>query len=300
MSGFPLEVRTASTCHDVGLDTVWSWAYPDPSTGKSREIDVVATKHAHAPPSIHPELGGSLTLHFLIECKRADGLVIFRSHPNEIIQDRHYFDSVYQGSPKHVWPGEERGVFGNRIPVSGWLEIGSLFWPWPDVVGAQYAFLSRRDKQRRNGGFKVADQGTYSRLQGLQAAVEALPTMRGSDVKIPSKEHWRPMDMNLVVPLVVVDAPIFSYDITSDSKTSPVNHAALSLTEWSSERWVQLRVDVVRESHLRQFLDATLNNFEELAARVMEHAGLFQRAQELEAEARRKQPASPADTKDAT
>lgn len=60
--GYPLEMRVASIFHSGGLGTIASEYYVDPSTGKSREIDIVGSVQADIEHTL-------LRFSFFVECK---------------------------------------------------------------------------------------------------------------------------------------------------------------------------------------------------------------------------------------
>lgn len=60
LQGYPLEMRVASALRNSGFLVQHSTYYIDPETSKSREIDIISTRH---------DQYGMVQIHFVIECK---------------------------------------------------------------------------------------------------------------------------------------------------------------------------------------------------------------------------------------
>lgn len=59
-TGFPLEMRVALALSRTGFDVQQSYIYPDPESGKGREIDVIAS---------YPDFIGRVQVSYVFECK---------------------------------------------------------------------------------------------------------------------------------------------------------------------------------------------------------------------------------------
>src|ERR1700683_1162438 len=151
-TGFMFEYRVAQTLRNKGFSTNINHAYPDPESGKSREIDVSANLDRdieRQPVSLN--LGVSL----VIECKNGLNPFVLIGERNQNPVD--FDNSVFLSFDPYAL--EFKGRIYERVKYE--LDFGGLpgCWRREDFVGYQ---LIRMNQQ--NGNWKADNNSIYDSI----------------------------------------------------------------------------------------------------------------------------------------
>jgi len=289
-SGYPLEIRVAHVFARRGYETTPSWVYPDPRTGDSREVDVAAWRTFELSSAGDSRQRSQLGLHVLVECKRSPAFVIYAARPATVLTGagRNPMASSYFGEPGSLWTTQSPGGAACGEDIVGRDGLGKTRWKWPDSVGSHFTFVQalRRqtdEKQTNRPQFKAGDDEFYhNRLLGLLKGIHeygrlflARPLPGGS---FGVRPHF-------VVPILLVDADLYEYDVASSAPLRPIVRAALCRTYWG-EFFGRFRVDIVREHDLPHYLDDLERDFGDIASQIASEYHLWEHAETLDANIR--------------
>jgi hypothetical protein len=285
-SGYPLEIRVAHVLATRDyLSVIPSWDYRDDRTGEPREIDVVAsrpfdvgTRGTHRQP---------VMVHLLIECKRSPAFVIYSAHPPTILtRDSDLLSHSYFGRPRSLWRKRETGFFGTDIVEH--LKLGTLRWKWPDCVGIHYAFVQTTKEQPKpdrkktppRPQFKLGDEEFYNKklLGLLKGAYMYCQQYVGSS----TSEGANLVQPRFVIPILVMDADLYEYDVASASLRN-IARGALCRS-YQGEFSASFRIDVVQEQELVAYLEDLERDFSSLASQIGKQYSSWERALEHETE----------------
>jgi hypothetical protein len=167
--GYPLEMMTASALRKVGLWVRQSTHYVDVESGKSREIDVLATDSDHY---------GMSEIHFVIECKASKKpWVLFTSQ--DTLNNFNRIFALGMLSQKAI------GAINNRF-----YEAVSVL-RWFDKEGRTGYNLASAFSDGEDAAFGAA-------LSAVKASLSLLPAERATHPTLV-----------FVFPAIVIGAPLF-------------------------------------------------------------------------------------------
>jgi hypothetical protein len=183
--GYPLEMMAARIFQKVGFKVIQSTYYSDPEDGTSREIDVVAFIGYG-----FGNIGFDLTL--VLECKSgADKPWLLLTLPGSILAD----ETKIHGRPSSSF-GQEFLSYASREPSIGDL---SLF---------------QSDERKGYALIRAFSQGqdtAYTALMDLSKAALA-------EASLATKEDLPAQICRVVIPILLVDAPLFEAYLDSGSE----------------------------------------------------------------------------------
>jgi hypothetical protein len=177
-AGFPLEMKAAAGFRDAGFEVRQSTTYADPTTEKSREIDVLAND---------PDLFGFIDLAAVVECK---------SSPN----------------PWVVLAAQDVMEGYNR------LRTRAVYTPkaFSALSDQKLSDLTVQRLLHREGrcGYALRQAFSKGNDPGYEAAMAVLSACRG--IFPPRRPGWE--TVAAAVPIIVVDAPLFECELGPDGK----------------------------------------------------------------------------------
>lgn len=193
--GYPLEMRTARAFEKLGWRVELGRLYTDSSTGKQRDIDVVASKSAEK------DREALVTVEFVVECKQS------RDKPwvgfaSPVSTDRFFmFDSVVTG---------ELSARTLDALIASSDSSGEFFKP----SGLVWHGISRAFGDSKDGD----PTAPYAAVRGAVSASAALAAEAEERIEklIDAKFAWP----TITVPLVVVDGPMVQYTLDGDGNDS--------------------------------------------------------------------------------
>ncbi len=228
-TGYPLEMQAASTLAQAGFSTRQATMFTDPSSMKSRDIDVHAFKS---------NLFGDISLSLVLECKRSDKPWVVLTSP-ETLRD---FNRLF------ALGLSTEGLRGEFIQV-----------------GPKHQCLTHLIQEDRCGyAIKQAMSGdndpAYTACSGVIAAARATLI---SGTRFTSEPY------HLVLPVVVIDTPLFEaeLDLSGQVRLTPVEQSKV-LFGWDGEGPGPTCIHVVPIHSLLSFARMQLSLAEDLIAQV--------------------------------
>ena len=186
--GYPLEMKVALEFEKAGLGTSISSFYRDPKSGDVREIDVLAYRYDSRPDI-------DIRVLFVIECKssRDHPWVFFASGPgNPLERTVRTIFTVASKTGRQLINRIRRKPEASQIPL--FLKVER-----PSYGGTQ-AFTSGKDVVY--GALMSVLNATFARLNQSEEQSTQWPLIE------------------IVFPLIVTDAPLFEYSLTSEGRPS--------------------------------------------------------------------------------
>lgn len=246
-TGFLLEHRVAKILrnYDPGPDVEIGAAYPDPESGKSREIDVLADFYESVVRK--PDISVMVTVTLVIECKNNSGPFVLIGDRKDSSFLRDFMVMTYDPfalrfsrSKYHQFEFEADMLHLNGLPTHG------------DFVGRQLLRMNRQ-----NGTWKADNNGVYdSILYPLAKAWKYHREYLEREKEDSPEEHWQYPGIRFILPVIVTSGPIYTVDATDDDlKINTVKWATIKRTFHSKDLDGELWADIVPFSGWKEYLD---------------------------------------------
>jgi hypothetical protein len=230
--GYPLEMEVAHRFRAAGFDVAQSTYYADPETGDAREIDIFAADSKRIS-----EFDVRLTC--LVECKVSTGKpwVIFTSD-RELGEER--FDFFSQVASDLGARALMQLYTQNYFPLP-------LALAYRDRVGYGATLGLRKNQEKVDVAYQAV----------MQAAKAAIARGRLIDSLVQTELTPEPI-IEVVLPVVLIDAPLFEYYLENDlTKTLRTFHwGLLSFGNPVGGRSEPTLVQVVTKQGLVEFVSA--------------------------------------------
>ena len=260
-TGFVLEYRVAQKLRGLDFETFLNHVFIDPETGKSREIDVIASATENISDAGIKVLADAT---LIIECKNYNDPLIVIGENGRNFYNR---DPIISFDPLLI-------EFANRhIKERGSDLVADLeMWRLPShstkgFIGSQLVKMSRK-----SGNWQAANEAVYdSIIYPLAKAAD----YEGAEVKALVDEDDKPWSrpaLMYIFPVLVTAGSIFAVDV--------VPHGAPKVT---SVQWVPLvryfgkggfLMDVVSFDHIEKYVEQrifpTLNDARQTLASHMQ------------------------------
>lgn len=210
-TGFIFEHQVAQRLLELNFKVMLNDAFIDPDTGKSREIDVVASAHNNIQRDNLAKIIISATL--LIECKNySDPLVIigqgndFRFHNDEPVIT---FDPLLF-------------EFSDRSPENyGGIYPGLGMWKLPSHTTRGFIGRQLIKMYRKDGKWQSTNQSIYdSIIYPLAKAVESERAQEEDSPSDSEAQPWYLPTFTYIFPVLVTAGTIYTVDVMSGG--SPV------------------------------------------------------------------------------
>lgn len=207
-TGYLLEHRVAKILrnHNPKPEVTIGAAYPDPESGKSREIDVLAEFYEAVERK--PDISVMVTITLIIECKNnSSPFVLIGDHGQESPWPRDLmvisFDPFALGFSNKKYSKIEYEAKLNRIPG---LPSGK------DFTGRQLLRLNRQGGDWKADNNAIYDSILYPLAKASQFHMDYLER----EAEDNPEEHWQYPGIRIILPVVVTSGPIYTVDATDD------------------------------------------------------------------------------------
>jgi hypothetical protein len=258
-TGFILEYRAAQKLRTVGFNTSMNHAYPDPESGKSREMDVFAetTRIVKQLP-----LSVGIEMELIIECKNTTNPFVLIGESG---QDGNYpyDETLLSFDPLTLeFPGKP------HESVSYMLKLNRLSGSRKPkgFVGHQLVRMNRH-----SGSWKADNGSIYDSI------IYPLAKAREHYIKDTRKANndgpqWAWPYLTYILPIIVTAGPVITVDASDDEPTvSEVGWACLKREFSSEDLSGDLYADVVGFDQFEDYLNSRplsiLNAAEEILQR---------------------------------
>ncbi len=260
-TGFLLEQRAAQGLRDAGFSVIINDAFPDPETGKSREIDVFGGMDYEIDA-----INLAVTARVLVECKNT---------PNPF---------VVVGTSRERWGFIDESIAVSFDPLSfdfrpkapssilSQLEIGRLPGDSKkqNFVGRQLVRLNRKSGDWLADNSSVYDSILYPLFKARDYHMARDAAM--ADERVHNIMRWEFPSITYLYPVLLTTGKIFTVAVNDNNSEPQVNDVSWTTLERifnSSDLRSVLRVDIVNFDHFQEYLSqrvsSTVNNtYEEM------------------------------------
>ena len=262
-SGYLLESRIERVLRSIGYDVTPNWTYPDPDTGKSRELDAVGHTDRWmdrgGDPSNH--VFHWLQYELFIECVNNPQPVVFftRDEPDPHLNA---WSIRYTGQPLEITtkPGESQ-----RVPNLLKLE------EFHHYCGRKYATQYCSFVQKKNSSdwmaFHEDDHHlTFKKL--IDAIFYRYDQEDDDDEDEPTRDA---VDLTFLYPIVVLEGDLLQVNPWA-RKLSPrkADHVRFSQSAIYDGQQYPFSIDIVTERSFRRFMRLLEREFEEIYRRMFD------------------------------
>ena len=268
-TGFLLEHRVAKILRNYNPkpDVTIGDAYPDPESGKSREIDVLAEFYEAVERK--PDVNVMITITLIIECKNnSSPFVLIGDHGHEAPWPRDLmvvsFDPFALGFSTKKYDKIEYEAELNRIPG---LPTGKGF------TGRQLLRLNRQ-----GGDWKADNNAIYdSILYPLAKASQFYKGYLKREAEDFPEDHWRYPGIRIILPVIVTSGPVYTVDATDDDlKIVAAKWASIKRTFHSEGLDGDFWFDMVSFTEWKEYLDQKIvKMFTDFQASMAKHIHFY-------------------------
>ena len=255
-SGYLMEQEVATRLEALDFHVSTNWAFEDSDEGKSREVDVRATRRvAH-----NEDQRLSAFLELIVECKNNTNPFVFISRP------KNEADSL-TAPQEFMFPiakyGARQLIELSRTRIrekEAFFHLGfdKVHWDFAaDMKAVQFCRIYRKDNSWRANHGGLYDSIFFPMAKALTYLKRRVPVANHPD-------DWR--YFWFFVPMVVTSGDIYCLDSTEDDPApQPRNFVTFKREIRSSKLKGTFTIDFVRQNHLQQFVGHCL---EPLATRM--------------------------------
>jgi hypothetical protein len=265
-TGFLLEYQVAQVLRERGFTTYLNYPYPDPETGKSREMDVRAGMECHVkrqPVEVY------VSVDLVIECKNTPNPFVLIGERGPHVQEFNErilvsFDPLKLNFPDHPYEAVRFTMKLDDLP--GMLTE-------EDFAGRQLLRMNRVNGNWRADNNEVYDSVLYPLLKMSQHLTRRFFEDEDED----TIADWEYPNITFILPIIVTSGPVLTVTITDNGPlVDEVGWAALGRTFHSGRGFQRLRVDVVSFKHFDEYLRSRMIRvFESAQATIRSNIHLY-------------------------
>jgi len=253
-SGYLLEQRVEPVLQKAGYFVTTNAAYPDPFTGKSREIDIEALsaiKISRDFDFIFPYL--------ICECENNQQPIIFfiKDSPISFL----FYEEVKSvGIPSRFLERKKSTKYGYKfkgrklyIGLSDFLNFEKYHHYCKGLVSTQYCTFTRKDIQKPWIAFHSYVQ--HDSLTNLLFALEAKIDEYYESYVSPSKNEQNNINIQVFYPVLILQGDLYSAQIRKGKlELKKCKHIQYRKEYFSKKKQTTYQIDVISESFLPKYL----------------------------------------------
>lgn len=251
-SGYLIEQRVETILRDKGYYVEANAAYPDPITGKSRELDIEATSAIQITKDmeyIFPKL--------ICECKNNSQPVIFFTKEPQI-NFFYKYEIKCAGMPVSFLDANTSSSKDQFIGLPDLVKAERFHHYCKGPVSTQYCSFKR--KTGKDTWVAFHDESHHDALSGLIAALEA-NTNECYDNYGLSKY----INIEIYYPLLILQGPLYTASLNDKKlKLTKVKHVQYRKEFFSKDTHDTYQIDVITESFLNDYLDIVDKEMEKI------------------------------------
>jgi putative sterol carrier protein len=253
-SGYLLEQRVEGVLEKAGYYVETNAAYPDPITGKSREIDIEAITGFRISKDYD-----FIFVRLICECENNQKPVVFfiKKSPISFL---HHEEVKAAGIPvqflekristKHGYKFKSSGSY---IGLPDFLRFEKYHHYCKGPISTQYCTFTRKNENSPWVAFHSDSQ--HDSLTSLIFALEAEIDEYYKSYVVPSKNETEYINMEIYYPLLVLQGPLYSAEIKNKKlELKTCNHIQYRKDYFSKDKHDTYQIDVITESFLPKFL----------------------------------------------
>ncbi len=264
-SGYLLESRIESLLDEYSYLVQANASYPDPNTGKSRELDLSAL--------LARQLGKGddyLFVNLLIECvNNPQPIAFFTKEPQASFV--YYEDFRVSGLPVTIIESDAADA---PVPINDFLNMGDYHHYGAERVATQ--FCSFHLKKNPKEWMAFHEESQFDAFRKLCDALEH---------EVSAHHYWvldeRRENINLFIhyPVLVVQGELLDVRPSKRSFTTrKANHIQFRRSSYAGENEIDTQIDVVTERYFAKYLDIIGEEREKIARRIVRRRTAFDRS----------------------
>jgi len=253
-SGYLLEQRVEVVLEKNAYFVTTNDAYPDPVTGKSREIDINALSAFKLSKDYD-----FLFSRFLCECENNHQPVVFFVKDSPVS----FLNSNYlkcAGLPVQFINNKDIPVKGTSqksnyryIDLPDFLNIEKFHHYCKDPVSSQYCSFNR--KNDKSPWIAYHEETHHNSLNNLIFALEAKIDDYYDDYIIPEKDETDQINIDIYYPVLILQGPLHSARIQKGKlKLKKEKHIRYIKEYFSKDKKDTYIIDVITEKYLSKYL----------------------------------------------
>jgi len=260
-SGYLLEARAETILEESGFYVEANTAYPDPNTGKGREIDLYAV----SANFISKKKYDAIFYVFITECLNNPQPFAFITKDSFLSSTFHY-DLKLAGLPIRIIPSEEDD---DSIPLVEFLRMDEYHHYCRGRISTQ--FCSFRVKKGSNEWMALHDSPHFEAFQKLCEATDYYREEYVQNWEIGDNEV---LNLEIYYPLIILQGDLMDVrPIGKSAKLSRTNHILYRRTTIQQGKSRDYFIDVITESFLPDYIKMVEGEIQKAVNLIRRHKG---------------------------
>lgn len=259
-SGYLLEYRAEEFFRKRQLLVEASAAFPDSSSGKSREIDLlVRTAESIYLKDVHM---GNVVARIIIECKNNPQPVCFFLKPRSSVS---YGELIKNASHPYVLAQED-----GYVPIVSALEMPAFHHYATRRVATQYCtFQKKRDAKTGDRWQAMHTETDFDSFEKLCDAVEFFVEKDRKYLEHLPRVHKKKASVYLTYPILLLGGKLFESEPSKGSlRLKEAEHLHFIRTRAGVEKTEQHCIDVITENYLAALVTQIKFELKEISKRL--------------------------------
>lgn len=262
-SGYLLEQQVKPIMEEEGFFVETNPVYPDPTTGKSREIDI----NAISAIKIFKEEYNFIFPKIICECENNHQPVIFFEDESPI-SFLHHYEVKASGIPVKIWQDKE------WVGLSDFVNMEKYHHYCKGLVSTQYCtFMQKKDNK---SWVALHDEEKHSTFNSIINALEYEIATDFDGWSLPNKDEIEDINVNIYFPLLILKGLMYSATIVGNKivlkKTEHVQFRRESYLPRRNEVEAY-QIDAITSNYLKSYLKIVSNEMLEVKKRLQRKKG---------------------------
>jgi len=270
-SGYVLELRLAPKLERAGFWVRAEQQFQDQDTGKSREIDLYATKKFDIAEQnrkfgkITYVLRDLFTTHLVIECKSTSTPLVFFSRGNTLPS---YGRLLFGGFPGLMWALDKSSQEVVGELYDDHLEFIRYHSYWSAThLATRFGKLSSKKAPGGNLEWELDHSGIYGAVEKLCKATLSIHTNALQNSRELEPEHSNQFNLHMTYPILVIAGELYECRVSERGYSlKPAKKIYLDWELDSEKLKGSARICVVTESHFSTLVKTIQNDCVEIEA----------------------------------
>lgn len=243
-SGYLLEQRVEQVLSKAGFYVETNPVFPDPETGKSRELDISAL----GATSIYKKGMNFIFPALICECENNAQPVVFFTRESPI-SFLHHYEVRVSGVPVKFWQKD------GYINLSDFTGMEKFHHYCKGKVATQYCTFQL--KKDRSSWLALHDETQHDTFNSVIKALDYEISKHFDNWRPPTRFESEDVNVQIYYPLVILQGDLYTAELKSKTLVlKKVNHVQFRKEVFSSSaREVHTyQIDVISEKYLPKFL----------------------------------------------
>jgi hypothetical protein len=244
-SGYLLESRLEAILRAKSYYVEANSAYPDPDTGKSRELDLYAMSALRAGPEEYDYIFAVL----LIECINNPQPMAFISKEPQV-PFLHHSEAKLSGLPVKIQP---KGAASPWISLADYLEMQEYHHYCEGRIATQFCSFVEKKRQNQREWMATHDEAHFDAFRKLSAAVDHVVDKHFKSWTFGGRER---VNVEFYYPILVVQGDLLDVRPGKRSLRATVtSHIQFRRSAFAGREETTYQIDVVTERVFPRYLE---------------------------------------------